>query len=155
MFFKDLYYCSKCGTAVSGKKTSYFICPNCKTLLCRKEKLEELGSHYCHKCGYQLDEVKEKALKYKNMSTAEAIEKSGPHFAKLVPSKKPKRMCGIANRGHTLKALQQLLWTITDTKKKFRLIIDYDSDFPIFMASLFDLNPINPEQKKEDSKIGS
>ena len=150
MFFKDLYYCSKCGTAVSGKKTSYFICPNCKTLLCRKEKLEELGSHYCHKCGYQLDEVKEKALKFKNMSKVEAIEKSEPHFANLSPSEEPKQIRGIANRGRAVEALQQLLWNETEMKEKFRLVIDYDPDFPLFIASLFDLNPINPDSKKEE-----
>ena len=39
-------------------------------------------------------------------------------------------------------------------KEKFRLVIDYDPDFPLFVASLFDLIPIN-KNEKEDSKIGS
>ena len=84
------------------------------------------------------------------MSKVEAIEKSEPHFANLSPSEEPKQIRGIANRGRAVEALQQLLWNETEMKEKFRLVIDYDPDFPLFIASLFDLNPINPDSKKEE-----
>lgn len=148
MLFKDLYSCSNCGTAVSARKTSYFVCPNCKTPLCRKEKLEELKDHYCHRCGFKLDDAKEKALDYKR--SANNIEKSKPHFANLTPSKETKQTRGMPNRRCAIEALQQLLWPEADTKKKFRTVIDYDPDFPIFIVSLFDLNPINSDPKNDD-----
>ena len=150
MNFKEFYACPDCGAAISGEKRSYFVCPNCETPLCREEKLEELGDHYCHMCGCKLDDVKEKALKFKNMSKVEAIEKSEPHFANLSPSEEPKQIRGIANRGRAIEALQQLLWNETEMKEKFRLVIDYDPDFPLFVASLFDLNPINSDPKNDD-----
>ena len=153
MNFKESYTCPDCGAAISGEKRGYFACPNCETPLCREEDLEELKDHYCHRCGCKLDDAKEKALDYKRF--ANNIEKLKPHFANLSPSEEPKQIRGIVNRRCAIEALQQLLWPGADIKKKFRLIIDYDPDFPLFIASLFDLNPINPEQKKEDSKIGS
>lgn len=92
MNFKEFYTCPDCGAAISGEKRSYYVCPNCETPLCREENLEELGDHYCHMCGFKLDEAKEKALKFKNMSKVEAIEKSEPHFANLSPSEEPKQI---------------------------------------------------------------
>ena len=154
MFFEEFYDRPNCGRTICRKQTSYFVCPNCETPLCREEDLEELKDHYCHECGCKLDDDKEKALKFKNMSTTEAIEKLEPHFASLVPSEEPFLMRGTTNKGRAAAALKQLLWPGADIKKKFRLVIDYDPDFPIFKVLMFDLIPIN-KNEKEDSKIGS
>lgn len=151
MLFKEFYACPDCGAAISGEKTSYFVCPNCETPLCREEKLEELESHYCHECGYNLDEAKEKILEFKR--TTQAIEKLESHFSRLVSGEEPKQIRGIASKGRAIEALQQLLWNETEMKEKFRLVIDYDPDFPLFVASLFDLNPINSGPKNDDFEI--
>lgn len=76
----------------------------------------------------------------KNMDTVEAIEKQKQHFANLVPSKEPILMRGMANRGRAVEALQQLLWPEADIKKKFRIIVNYDPEYPIFTLDMFDLN---------------
>lgn len=152
MFFEEFYDRPNCGRTICRKQTSYFVCPNCETPLCREEDLEELKDHYCHRCGYNLDEAKEKILEFKR--TTQAIEKLESHFSRLVSGEEPKQIRGIASKGRAIEALQQLLRSKVDIKKKFRLVIDYDPDFPIFKVLMFDLIPVN-KNEKEDSKIGS
>lgn len=47
---------------------------------------------------------------------------------------------GVVNRGETVEALKTIALRGEDLKKKFRIVVDYDPEFPFMAVDVFELN---------------
>lgn len=74
------------------------------------------------------------------MTTCEAIEAFGPHFAKLKPNSVPVVAHMLANNERSVEALKAIALRGLNAKKKFRIVVDYDPEFPLIAVDVFDLN---------------
>lgn len=73
------------------------------------------------------------------MTLSEASEQLPKHFGVMEPGKVPVRSYGVVNRAETVEALKTIALRGEDPKKKFRIVVDYDPEFPLVAVDVFDL----------------
>lgn len=74
------------------------------------------------------------------MTLCEASEQLFTHFGKMKPGNVPVRSYGVVNREESVEALKTIALRGIDPKKKFRIIVDYDPEFPFMAVDVFDLD---------------
>lgn len=73
------------------------------------------------------------------MTLAEASGQLLNHFGAMKPGKVPVRSYGVVNRAEIVEALEVIALRGENQKKKFRIIVDYDPEFPFLAVDVFDL----------------
>lgn len=74
------------------------------------------------------------------MTLSEASGELLNHFAAMKPGNVPVRSYGVVNRAEIVNALETIALRGADPKKKFRIIVDYDPEFPFLAVDVFDLD---------------
>lgn len=73
------------------------------------------------------------------MTLSEASGQLLNHFGAMQPGKVPVQSYGVVNRAEIVEALKTIALRGEDPKKKFRIVVDYDPEFPFVAVDVFDL----------------
>ncbi len=74
------------------------------------------------------------------MTLNDAGEQLFNHFGAMERGNVPVRSYGVVKRAEMIEALNTLALIGEDPKKKFRIIVDYDPEFPFMAVDVFELN---------------
>ena len=73
------------------------------------------------------------------MTLSEASGQLLNHFGAMKPGKVPVQSYGVVNRAEIVEALTTIALRGENPKKKFRIVVDYDPEFPFVAVDVFDL----------------
>lgn len=74
------------------------------------------------------------------MEMEEAMEKQKTHFEALEAGAEPIEISGSTQTEGNIEALKRFLWDPENMKKKIRVVIDHDPDFPLMDVQVFELH---------------
>lgn len=74
------------------------------------------------------------------MDTLEALDVFAEHFDKLQADSKPISENSLANDERHVEMLKRITLRRLDGKEKFRIVVDYDPEFPLIAVDVFNLH---------------
>lgn len=74
------------------------------------------------------------------MTLCEASRRFFNHFGAMKPGEVPVQSYGAVNGSEIVEALKTIALRGMDPKKKFRIVVDYDPEFPLVAVDVFSLH---------------